>query len=896
MRASTSLRLAARLARREVRRRPWRTLLVALLVALPVAGMTVAAGFVRTDRFDPVDAWVTSWGATSDIGVTTMGKGPFQGEYDGPDVDAALASLPAGSRTTSWRNAYTIMRTVDKHRASAEVTDIPLSQPIGKDYIQLRRGRVPTAANEVFLTRKLAADLGVDVGDMVDLERPQRLSWKVTGIGERRAYWGSYTAVVGPGSTFPWDATREMSSSLNYAVDLPEGVTRQQLRTFVAAFGQESLAPQLRASGAEGESKNREVAWSWVIGGIVLTVVGIVIASAFAAGARRQLTTLGQLSANGAGPPVLRGVLFLQGTWTGAIGSLLGLGLGAAGLLALAPYADQMLSRDVDPWDLRVTDLIPVVLLGVLAATLAALIPARTTIRVPVLAALAGRRPLVKVPRWVTGMGAVTMAGGLGLLGLAVLGGREATHDTELWALTAVLGGMAVLLGACAMTPGYASVLEPLAARLGGTWRLAARSLARQRTRTSAVIAGVCAASALAVGASAMVLSIDADDRGYQQPMRADEVHVLAERTATTGPASNPQFTSEPAPAPTDLVETLRGALPGSEVLNLRTMGPAPGYRVHVQRTDRGDEAGADENGMGPFDFAPGGNAAAVVDATAARVYELRPAHRAVLEKEGVLVLGRSDGEGELSIVTAPNYEASPVGGVTVTDRRDPSTPGHPVPVVDGREYELGMLPRVLVTTAVGTRLGLVERAPATIIRTPKPLTRAQLTLVRDTIEDYRLDTSVMDARAPQLNVFAETLFPDDSINPLLLEALLSGTALLFSLFVVAVSLALAAAETRDERDVLTVVGASPRTMWETSGRKAVYLTALGGALAVPVGFLPVVVFNLASNPTPPLVFPWRVVLLLLIVIPLLAGLATTMGSAVALRLRPVRISTMAFD
>ena len=894
MMSPTSLRLAARLARREVRRRPWRTLLVALLVALPVAGMTAAAGFVRTDRFDPIDAWQATWG-DADVGVTTMGKGPaFQGESGRPDVDAVLATLPAGSRITSWRNSYTIMRTVDQQRSSAEVNDLPLSQPIGKDYAQVLRGRAPTAANEVFLTRKLASDLGVEVGDMVDLERPHRLSWRVTGIGERRAYWDSYTAIVGPGSAFPWESTRELSSSLNYAIDVPDGVTRQQLRPVSAAFGPEALAPHLRASGTKGESKTREVAWSWVIGAIVLTVVGIVIASAFAAGARRQLTTLGQLAANGAAPGVLRGVLFLQGTWTGAIGAFLGAFLGGVGLLALAPHADRLLGRDVEPWDLRVPDLVPVVVMGVLAATLAALIPARTTIRVPVLAALAGRRPLVKVPRWVTGMGAVTMLGGLGLLGLAVLGGREANHDTELWALTAVLGGMGVLLGACAMTPGYASVLEPLAMRLGGTWRLAARSLARQRTRTSAVIAGVCAASALAVGASAMVLSFEAEEPGNPQAMRADEVHVLAERTSTTGEPSNPQFTSEPAAAPADLVESLRRALPGSEVLNLRTMGAPPTLWLQLH-SDPGDDTG-EWDGMGPFEFGPGANAATVVDTAAERAYGLRAEHRAVLEKEGVVVLGKREGQAELVLVDAPNIMESSGGVGPFGERTRQARPGQPVSVVDGRDYELGMLPRVLVSASMGARLGLVERAPATVIRTPERLTRDQLTLVRDTIDDYRLDTSVIDARAAQLNVFAETPSSDDGPDPLLLEALLAGTALLFSLFVVAVSLALAAAETRDERDVLTVVGAPPRTMWATSGRKAVFLTALGGALAVPVGFLPVVVFNLASNPTPPLVFPWRVVLLLLIVIPAVAGLVTTAGSAVALRMRPVRISTMAFD
>jgi hypothetical protein len=46
-----------------------------------------------------------------------------------------------------------------------------------------------------------------------------------------------------------------------------------------------------------------QVPWTFVIGAVVLTVVGIVIAAAFAAGARRQLVMLGQLSASGAPGP-----------------------------------------------------------------------------------------------------------------------------------------------------------------------------------------------------------------------------------------------------------------------------------------------------------------------------------------------------------------------------------------------------------------------------------------------------------------------------------------------------------------------------------------------------------------------------------------------------------------
>ena len=907
MTSPTAVRLAARLARREVRRRPWRTALVALLIAFPVAGMTMAAGFVRTDRQSPTDMWGASWGRTTDVAISTLSKGAWEQPAAAPDVDAALASLPAGSRVTSWRSAHVVLRTVDRQRATAEVLDLPMAGDVGRDVFQVQKGREPREPGEVFLTRALADELGVAVGDVVDLDRPSPLTWRVVGIGERRAWWGSHTAVPAPGTPFPWDRERELGTSLNYAVDVPDDVGAAQLRRITSTFGSDVVAPVLRDDSSMADAADSEVAWSWVIGALVLTVVGIVIASAFAAGARRQLTTLGQLAANGADPSVLRGVLFLQGTWAGLIGSVVGLVLGGAGLVALAPHADRMLGRDVDAWRLHVLDLVPVVALGVVAATLAALVPARTTIRVPVLAALAGRRPLGRVPRWVTVAGVLTAAGGLSLLGLAVVGGANATGHSEVWVLTAIVGGMAVLLGACATTPALVSVLEPLAGRLAGTWRLAARSLARQRTRTSAVVAGVCAASALAVGASALVLSIDADSAGPLPPIRPDEVHLEAELVRSPGPGSFTGVDSEPVAVPPDLVEDVRAVLPGSEVFELAAAMPPPGSVLQVR-----EPGPTVPLGQGDYVFeaeGPRQRVAAVWDAAAARVYALSPEHRALLEKEGALVVGSADGEGDVSLqrfevepvdpprgpVVSSNGSASAVV-VGVPARRAEPGPAHAVQVVDGRRYAIGGLPTLLVMPTSISRLGLVERPPLVVVRASEALSGGQVASVSDIVEDHRLDMATADAGAPQLSVSSFMHYPETGLDPLVLEALLTGAALLFSLFVVAVSLALAAAETRDERDVLTVVGAAPATMWRTSARKAVFLTALGGALAVPVGFLPVVMVTLAEDPTPPLVFPWRAALMVLVAVPAIAGAVTATGSAVALRVRPVRISTMAFD
>lgn len=201
------------------------------------------------------------------------------------------------------------------------------------------------------------------------------------------------------------------------------------------------------------------------------------------------------------------------------------------------------------------------------------------------------------------------------------------------------------------------------------------------------------------------------------------------------------------------------------------------------------------------------------------------------------------------------------------------------------------------MTPSRAQALGLAPRGTLTVLRAPGPLSDADRAALQDISDDYRdlaLDAPRPDGEIVSLN--SNVLYPTETLDPRLVEALLSAAALVLSLFVVAVSLALAAAETREERDVLVVVGAPPATMRHTSGHKALLLTLLGAALAVPVGFLPVSVFTAASDNDLPLIFPWRIVVLLVAAVPIVAALATTAFSGIALRLRPVRISTMAFD
>lgn len=896
----SALRLAARLARRETVRRPGRTLLAALLVAIPVAGMVVAAVWIRTDHQTPLEQWQAIEGH-ADLYATPGAVRGGSVAVDGPTLDELL---PPGSRPISYRSEFgRVLRTTQGERSSVEVTDLPMADPLAAPIIQVTSGRAPERAGEVFLTRQAARDLGVGVGDTVRLERPEDLTWTVVGVGEKSAWWDSSTVVLGSGTAFPWRDASTGYSTRKVLVDLPDTVTGAQLAALSRFPEGIAFAPGVAPPGVPGgtiydvgaSDDAGKVAWSWVIGALVLTVVGIVIAAAFAAGARRQLTMLGQLAANGASPATLRRVLFLQGTWTGLLGAALGLGLAAAALALASPHVDGLLNRDADPYRVQVGDLVPIVVLGVAAATLAALVPARTTARIPVLAALAGRRPLRPVPAWLPVTGLALGGAGLGLLGLAALGANSGDGGT-VWALTAIIGGVAILLGACAVAPGYVSVLEPLAGRLGGSSRLAARSLARQRTRTGAVVSAVCATSALAIGASALVLSADAKDAGASQWIRPDEIHLSAH---ATDPVVNEQLGPElrPIDVPGDYLDELRAAIPGTEVHHVKQVGVV----------GAGQEARWEVRDFAPAEPLPEGEAflnlmsavspqlAAVADDELLRLYDLPASVAEALEEDGVAALGDLPVGGTATVtLVAEQYRESGMGeSPTVRELLPP----FPVEIVPARDFPVGSVPRILMTPARAAALGLAPSGDLTVLRAPGPLSGADRTAVQDISDEYR--DLALDAQQPggeTVSVNFNVLYPSETPDPRLLEALLTAAALVLSLLVVAVSLALAAAETRDERDVLVVVGAPPATMRHTSGRKAFLLTLLGAALAVPVGFLPVSVFTAASENDLPLVFPWRVVLLLVAAVPIVAALVTTAFSGLALRLRPVRVSTMAFD
>ncbi len=119
------------------------------------------------------------------------------------------------------------------------------------------------------------------------------------------------------------------------------------------------------------------------------------------------------------------------------------------------------------------------------------------------------------------------------------------------------------------------------------------------------------------------------------------------------------------------------------------------------------------------------------------------------------------------------------------------------------------------------------------------------------------------------------------------------------ALIVLAMSLALSAAETRDERDVLVSLGARPSTMRSLSAWKAGLLAASGALVAIPTGFIPVAVVYLAiakPGEVARIAFPLSTVLELLIVAPLIAAAVAYIGGSISQAVRPTRMSSFATD
>ncbi|WP_436792633.1 FtsX-like permease family protein [Actinospongicola halichondriae] len=851
-------RLATRIAAREARRRPMRSLLVIILVALPVAGMTAATTILRSEARTPMRVFEDDFGK-ADLGFNTFVSPDDDGEV--AEVAEALDLTPAGTEATTLSDWYQGVRSATD-TAYVNVFSGDATAPIFGGRYQLLSGRVTRAGGEVAVSPALASRFGVGVGDRLVLQRPA-VELDVVGIIEdSRHLDGTALHFVGePPAALLVDGGAQVRVLLDIPgeLDVPGALALLERRdsgtgdlpyfeirpTYEIVDAILARAPWLR------EEADAAVRWSIVAGALVLAAVGIIIAAAFTVGARQQLTTLGQLSANGAPEKLLRRVLVLQGTVTGIVGACAGVVLASVGVRLARGSMEQLADHRIATFQTRPSDVLAIVAVGVVGASIAALIPARSAARIPTLRALAGRRPEERVSRRVTTTGVTAFAAGLAVLAVASVGASTG-GDGNLWAAVAIVGGLGVLFGATATTPALVAAVAPLASRTRGVTRIAVRNLTRHRTRTGAVVAAVAAAGALAVGGTTIARSTIAEEAAYTTT--APSVVTLKGYSATGG--------GDQAP-PRRAVAQVGSALPDAERHQLAVTAPA-----------------FDVSSPTVPEYGFGQSTAFVIDEGAAEALRLDDAVADALRDDGIVLVRFVDDD-----LTSD---------VAVT--LDGSTP-IPTRLAFSR-YSVGTGTGLYISPAFAEEHGLETQLGPMLFSLPDPMTEVERFDLDAVRQDAWKSWEAQGAVSPDpVDTWDVSYTPEtNSISRRVVETLLAATATLLALIVLGIGLALASADDREEATTLSVVGASPRVRSMTTATKAWVMATLGFLLAIPIGFLPVQVVRSSTQYATSAPFPVATVVGLVVLAPVIAAVVTLVVSSVAGRVRPLRMSTAMFD
>ena len=834
-------RVPLRLARRDVRRRPGRTLLVALLVALPVTSLVLIDVSYRTTQAKRNESIPRQFGTADAIASVAADAAECSDCASRADIEAAL---PEGTRQLWSTQAGIPLRTPEQMVGlDVIVANTDPSDPLNRGVYSLAEGRWPAADNEVAMDRKLANYLGVALGDDFSLAYQTR-TFRLVGLTGRDSW--RLVHLFAPG--FDFSVVRPSRVSYVGAFDLPTSFDAAAAlgAGSMGNFGYGELLVRPGSNGtplygvAKQAAVDQSVVLGWLGGVLAMSVLGVVIAAAFAISGRRQLITVGQLSASGAGQRTLTRTFGLYG----AVTAVVGVAGGLVSAVVLRVGWPQWFRSSQDPVVLWL-DILVISATAIGVATAAALAPTRSLTRVSVLSALAGRRPVGAVPRWLSRVGAALFAGGLAVALIATRSGAEG-GGREAGMLVA-LGVLAAVLGTCALAPVIVDHFGALASRRGGSMRLAARSVTRHRPRAAAVLASLLVVGMASAGGAAVA----------EQRIQEND----AESAYNWSPRSDLVWAQSFSPS----------------VLGDLVVPPQPLFDPAVQQADA-------ESAIGPVVWTPAAMAYQPV-----AVDPLVAGQLALVATDQVLdLLGVSE-ESRQAIAAA--------GGPVLLNRWDFSEPGisslyvpelqfqpwWPVISPSASEAEGWVVVPQVVMFGVTARALTVDDADSLSL-----LSSAN----SEAVAYLGLDESQPFTQWSFSNV--ERSNTVRSVTSGEVRLTLVGVTLLLVMLLVSIGMALWAVESRDDRDVLVAVGASPSTMARIAGWRAGGLTFVAMVIAVPMGIG--VAWAVARAAHGSIAVPWLLAALLVGAVPAVIGVGAVACSALAQRVRPVRMSTLTCD
>jgi hypothetical protein len=462
--------------------------------------------------------------------------------------------------------------------------------------------------------------------------------------------------------------------------------------------------------------------------------------------------------------------------------------------------------------------------------------------------------------------------------------------------LATIIAGVLPFVSTLIAAPLVVSKLEGWSTRAALPWRLAGRSLGRNRARSASVIGATCAVVGLAIALPTFFRSFPL---GAEPGDTGSIGSIVSQPDAPPYIAAN-QVTlirgNDVAPDALGNIPEQHGPPPVSQPVDEATARQVRGVVANARRVDLEELRRPDGFGVafeldvfdGKFAHASFGQTPPIAVATPELLdlFGVHQRERHNLASGDVLVIRPAGASVHLARQhpqPSEFYDALHVTGVVVSG-----------------EVSFA-LPRYLLNPATAQRLGW-HSVPAgeTVFAAPHPLTkhqRAQLSLLSSDNQWAAIhgpqpapgssyDYTTIDWGQPRNRVPA----------PWLLRLAAFGAVALFVLAVVGIGLGLSARDTRDETEVLDAVGAPPVLRRKVSTRRAALLVVVACVIALPAALVPVAAMAATTTRVDAAFrIDWLALAAAMIGLPLVVAFATAAGARVRDLVRPLQPSVLSY-
>ncbi len=877
------VRAALRLARRDARHARGRSLLVIAMIGLPMLGLTTADVLARTAQLSPAEQLTRELGA-AEAAMFYSGGGPVEQDPSGnsggsatastvaggpaeePSERELLAALPRGTRLLPDAGSAAQVLTADDGLEVVQLRGLDYADPAARGLVRQLSGRAPRSTAEAALTRRLAATLGLQLGDSMHSRRPDR-TFAVVGIVADPYEFRDERAYVLPGAVPRLD-DRSAPQPGRYLVDAPGDVTwadvqRLNALGFIVRSRAVVLNPPPRSEvpfyqhPVGSSSVGTQVVAAGVLAvGMALLEVVLLAGPAFAVGARRRRHDLALVTASGGDGRDVRNIVLGGGVVLGAAAAVTGIALGISVAVVLRPALERLSGTAMGHFDVRPLELAAVAGVGIATGLLAAALPARAAARQDVVAALAGRRGVVANRMRVPVLGLA-----IAILGAVVAFVGAGSHGVAVILAGAVLGEIGLIM----CTPTVLGLFALLGRRLPLCPRMALRDAARNRSSVAPAVAAVMAAVAGSVAIGVFAASLSRHDELSYHPSlaRGDAFAQLGDAGARAQAAEVASALRHTLPA--RVVVVVRGHPVDAAGLGFSVEPPAPqrcplellknpteaDFRKYARDDPRCGRNPRYQNGIFSGYIVDDGAALPVLTGTPAAdaVVALR-AGKAVVFDDYLVADGR----------TAVRVFGGSGGADTV----------HLLPAVVQRD---GLAPaEIVLPPAAARRLGIAAAPVAVVADDVRVPTHKEEQAARGAVALLGANSFLVVERGYQGGYDIGLL------------ALVIGAAII-TLGAAAIATALSNEDGRGDLATLAAVGASPRVRRLLSMSRSGVIAGLGTVLGVAAGFVPAVGLVLAQRrgdqlasvsirsglAARPLVVPWSNLAITVLLVPAIA-------------------------